>query len=85
MELTQQFMALGASTPIEGCSVSELSMRAPKSSLGNRSWTSGCETHMEVDENGRLRTEGQYFSSLGYDPLGNCRLGSLGARTFIPV
>ena len=55
-----------------------------KASLGNRSWTSGCETHMEVDENGRLRTEGQYFSSLGYDPLGNCRLGSLGARTFIP-
>ena len=35
---------------------------------------------MEVDENGRLRTEGQYFSSLGYDPLGNCRLGSLGAN-----
>ena len=68
-----------------GYSESRLSMRSLKSTLwGIGHGLPGCETHMEVDENGRLRTEGQYFSSVGYDPLGNCRLGSLGARTFIP-
>ena len=59
-------------------------MRAPKASLGNRSWTSGCETHMEVDENGRLRTEGQYFSSWDTDPWAIADWGAWVRRTFIP-
>ena len=52
--------------------------------LADRRWTNGCEGNYEIDENGGIRTEDLYYASLGYPSLGDCNLGTLAARTFIP-
>ena len=54
-----------------------------RASLADRRWTNGCESNLEVDENGRLRTEDQYYASRGYPSYGNCNFQSVAARTFI--
>ena len=52
--------------------------------LKDRPWTSGCETHYEITDSGEIRTGDQYYESIGYPSLGNCRLGSLVGRTLVP-
>lgn len=52
--------------------------------LRDRPWTDQCESHVEIDENKRIRTDDAFYESIGYPDLGNCRLGSLAARTFVP-
>ena len=52
--------------------------------LKDRPWLDGCETNVEIDENGQVRTRDLYYESIGYPSLGNCILGGLGARTFVP-
>ena len=54
-----------------------------KAALADRDWTNGCSGNVEIDENGTIRREDQYYASIGYPSLGNCSLGSLAARTFI--
>ncbi len=52
--------------------------------LRDRPWLDGCESNLEIDENGQVRTEDLYWESLGYPSFGNCNLGGLGSRTFVP-
>ncbi len=55
-----------------------------KAALADRDWTSDCESNVEIDENGTIRTQDEYYSSIGYPSYGNCSFGSVAARTFIP-
>jgi len=55
-----------------------------KAALADRDWTGDCASNVEIDENGTIRTEDQYYSSIGYPSYGNCSFGSVAARTFIP-
>ena len=52
--------------------------------LKDRPWTNGCESHYEITDTGEIRTGDQFYESIGYPSLGNCRLGSLVGRTFVP-
>jgi iron complex outermembrane receptor protein len=49
----------------------------------DRPWLNGCESHREVTEDGQIRTTDQFYESIGYQSLGDCRLGSLVGRTII--
>ncbi len=49
----------------------------------DRPWLNGCESHLEITEDGELRTQDQFYESIGAPSLGDCRLGSLISRTFI--
>ena len=55
-----------------------------KAALADRDWTGDCASNVEIDENGTIRTEDQYYSSIGYPSYGNCSFGGVAARTFIP-
>ncbi|MBT4853554.1 MAG: TonB-dependent receptor plug domain-containing protein, partial [Halieaceae bacterium] len=46
-----------------------------KAALADRDWTGDCASNVEIDENGTIRTEDQYYSSIGYPSYGNCSFG----------
>jgi iron complex outermembrane receptor protein len=56
-----------------------------KAALGDREWTGDCTSNVEIDQNGNIRTEDQYWGSIGYPSYGNCAFQSVAARTFIPA
>ena len=51
--------------------------------LRDRPWTDGCESNVEIDENGQVRTRDVYYESIGYPSLGNCSVDRLAARTIV--
>ena len=53
--------------------------------LADRPWTAGCRKHVEIDEGGRIRHKDLWYAAnLGMEPPGDCALGSLVGRTFVP-
>ena len=60
-------------------------VKSNKASLGDRDWTGDCTSNVEIDENGSIRTQDQYWESIGYPSYGNCAFESVAARTFIPA
>jgi iron complex outermembrane receptor protein len=50
----------------------------------DRSWTSPCDIHHEIDENGKIRTEEQFYPQVYGMEWDECRLGSLAGRTVVP-
>ena len=59
-------------------------VKSTKASLGDRDWTGDCTSNVEIDENGAIRTQDQYWESIGYPSYGNCAFQTVAARTFIP-
>ncbi len=54
--------------------------------IGDRSWTSGCYTPIEVDENGRIRNEEIYYETvLNMDWRDGCDVGLLAGRVSVPA
>ncbi len=52
--------------------------------LRDRPWTDKCSVEYEIDQNGHIRTEDQYYSTrFGMDLYG-CALSGIGARMFVP-
>jgi len=49
--------------------------------LRDSDWTDECRKHMEVDQNGKIRSQDLYHPSLGM-PWDECARGSLAARTY---
>lgn len=60
-------------------------VKSSKAALGDRDWTGDCTSNVEIDENGQIRTEDQYWASINYPSYGNCAFQSVAARTFIPA
>ena len=60
-------------------------VKSNKASLGDRDWTNGCESNVEIDENGSIRTTDQYWAAQGVPFNNECNFGSVAARTFIPA
>ena len=60
-------------------------VKTTKAALADRNWTGDCQSNVEIDENGQIRTEDQYWSSIGYPSYGNCAFQNVAARTFIPA
>jgi len=58
-------------------------VESTKAALADRDWTGDCTSNVEIDENGKIRTEDQYWASIGYPSYGNCAFQSVAARTFI--
>ena len=60
-------------------------VKSNKDALADRDWTGDCTANVEIDENGQIRTEDQYWASINYPSYGNCTFQSVAARTFIPA
>ena len=60
-------------------------VKSNKAALADRDWTGDCTANVEIDENGQIRTEDQYWASINYPSYGNCTFQSVAARTFIPA
>jgi len=50
----------------------------------DRPWTAGCDKHHEIDENGQLRSEEQFYNNVYGMDWDECRLGLLAARVSVP-
>jgi len=53
--------------------------------LDDSDWTSGCSRHREEDQNGVIRTQEQFYSTVYGMAWDDCRLGSLAGRVFVPT
>jgi iron complex outermembrane receptor protein len=53
-----------------------------KVAFEDRPWTEGCERNHEIDENGQLRSQEQFYPNVYGMEWDDCRLGSLAARIF---
>ncbi len=53
--------------------------------LDDRPWTAGCEKHVEIDQGGRIRSQGLWYSENYGMEWDECRLGSLAGRVFVPT
>jgi iron complex outermembrane recepter protein len=53
--------------------------------LDERRWTKGCERHVEIDENGKRRSQDLFYATqLGME-WDDCNLGGLAGRVFTPL
>lgn len=52
--------------------------------LEDRPWTAGCERNHEIDENGNIRSEDQFYSNVYGMPSDGCQVGSLAGRVSVP-
>ena len=52
--------------------------------LDDRPWTRGCEKHYEIDQGGRIRTQGLWYAQNYGMEWDECALGALAARVFVP-
>jgi len=53
--------------------------------VGDRPWTGQCDKNYEIDENGQIRSQDQFYSSQYGMEWDECALGLLAARTFVPT
>ena len=51
--------------------------------LDDSKWTKGCEQHREVDENGVIRTQEQFYNNVYGMPWDECRIGLLAGRVSV--
>jgi iron complex outermembrane receptor protein len=51
---------------------------------GDRSWTSPCDKHHEIDENGQIRSQDVYYSTQFGMEWDECRFGSVYSRVVVP-
>ena len=49
----------------------------------DRPWTNECTGNVEIDQNGNIRRQDQYYAQLGYPDVGQCSSLSLAARTLV--
>jgi iron complex outermembrane receptor protein len=52
--------------------------------FGDRPWTNGCDKHNEIDENGVIRSEEQFYTNVYNMEWDECRLGLLAGRISVP-
>ena len=52
--------------------------------FADREWSAGCEQHREIDENGNIRTQDQFYSNTFNMTWDECALGSLVGRISAP-
>ena len=50
----------------------------------DRPWTKGCARHHEIDENGQIRSQEQFYNNVYGMPWDDCRIGLLAARVSVP-
>ena len=53
-------------------------------SLNDRPWTAGCDRHNEIDENGQVRSQEQFYTSVYGMDWDDCNLGVLVSRVSVP-
>ena len=54
-----------------------------RTSYADRPWTNECTGNVEIDQNGNIRRQDQYYAQLGYPDVGQCSSLSLAARTLV--
>jgi iron complex outermembrane receptor protein len=59
--------------------------KADEIKVKDRPWTGQCDKHHEIDQQGNIRSQEQFYSTVYGMEWDECRLGSLGARTFMPL
>jgi len=52
--------------------------------FGDRPWTDVCDKHNEIDENGMIRSEEQFYTNVYNMEWDECRLGLLAGRISVP-
>ena len=52
--------------------------------FADRPWTNGCDRHNEIDENGVIRSQEQYYTNQLSMEWDECRLGLLAGRIIVP-
>ncbi len=52
--------------------------------FADRPWTAGCDRHYEIDENGQIRQDEQFFTTVYGMEWDDCNIGLLAARVSVP-
>ncbi|MFC1689660.1 TonB-dependent receptor domain-containing protein [Pseudomonadota bacterium] len=59
--------------------------KAKEIKVKDRPWTGQCDKNHEIDQSGNIRSQEQFYPTVYGMEWDDCRLGSLAARTFMPL